>query len=897
MHGRYVFSFSCIDKAIDVAGGEENVHNILGRKGANLALISKLGVPVPKGFTITSEACRNFYNQNPASFPPQMWEETLSALHKLEEEAGKKFGDPENPLIVSCSSGAPEVISGLCPTILFLGLNDETVNALSQLTGNPKFAWNSYRQFIEIYGVSVLGLKSELFQLPFHHLLQDKRYKDKEDVDPDDWKMLIETYKKNVESEIGIAFPQDPFEQIRITIAAVFNSWNSKPAIDFRRDNKISDEIGTAANITQMIFGNIGETSCFGHAFTRDPTTGENKLKGEIVIYDKKANSKQVTNIDEFSKLMPEQTKELVEITKKLEHHFKEIQLLKFIIENGKLWVIKAMPAHCTSSALIKILTEMVSNNTLTKEEALLKIDPHDLPALIQPFISAKDAEENEMNIFTDGIPNSTPACCGQIYFSLEKALQMSESQSVILVQNSLLDEFDSFGQIKGFVSPLGGTCSHPVIFMRQMGVSAIVGTVDALIDPNQKIFTCNEMVLQEGDFITMDCQRGIIFKGKVNISTPSESDKSNLKILLGWADEVRKKKGLKIYANADTVDQLKVAKTFGGEGVGTCRIEHLINREIKKEFQNYFLTEDSNSRNSSLNNIYDFIVHAIESFLKEANGVPTVIRLINPPVSSFLPDYLQLLDEVCTLRAKVEIGQKVNEKELEDKEQLLYSVKKYKEKNPIIGARGARVCVCFPELTRCLIRAILNGAYLSSKTIQPQPYIEVPFTCHENELIKVKEIFNEVKDEVFKKNGCNFPVLFGALIEVPRAALIAEKLAKYSDFFTFGINDLTQLSFCYSRDDSEASFIQSYREWGILSSSPFLSFDIDCLGKMAKLAATNGKKSNNKLIIGVCVEHGSDPATINFFHSIGCDFISCNVYRILIARLAAAQASLRFQK
>lgn len=914
MSKRYIFSFSDVDQAIEAAGGKEgDLKNLCGGKGANLALISKLGVPVPKGFTITTEACRDFYKQNPPSFPPGMWEETLQSLHKLEEETGKKFGDSENPLLVSCRSGAFVSMPGMMDTVLNLGLNDETAQAMIALTTNPRFVWDSYRRLIQGYGAIVLGISDENFESALKNMQNEKNKMTDADFEAEDWQELVGIYKKIIESEFGSAFPQDPFEQIRGATAAVFGSWNSQRAKDYRRNYRIPDEAGTAVNIVSMVFGNMGDTSATGVAFTRNPSTGEAKLWGDYLINaqgeDVVAGVRTPQQIATLVDSLPEAYNKFVEIAKKLENHFKDMQDIEFTIEKGELWILQTRSGKRTATASVKIACDLVTEGLLTKEEALLRVQPNDVDMLLHPSFKPEDLKAAIPNKFTQGINASPGAAVGQIYFTAEKAKEMArEGKDVILVrQFTKPDDFGGMLASRGLFTAEGGAASHAAVIARQIGMPAVVGCVGLELDFDNLTATFDGKTVKEGDWVSVDGTSGQVFSGQVPLTKPKLEDQKELMKILTWADDVRSAantrksvnggptRGLMVWANADSAEDAKKAREFGAEGIGLCRTEHMFLGDRAKYVQDMILAEDEETRQNALNQLGDLQTQDFASIFQAMDGLPVIIRLIDPPLHEFLPDILQLVEDVTTMTTKKEYGQSVDEAELELKTKMLNKVKSLHEVNPMVGFRGVRLCLLIPGLLRMQIKAILEGACIAKERgSTPHPEIMIPLTCHENELARIKPEFEEVKQTVFEQREQDFPVLFGTMIEVPRAAVIAGRMARYAEFFSFGTNDLHQMSFGYSRDDAEGSFLREYIDWGVLPDSPFQTIDVEGVGKLIDMAVANGRRQRPDLVVGICGEHGGDPRSIEFCHKVGLTYVSCSAFRVPIARLNAAQAVLK---
>lgn len=907
MAKRYTYSFSEISTTIEAAGGESQLNKLLGEKGGNLALISRLEIPVPKGFTISTEACKDFYQQHPPSFPPGMWEETLASLHKLEEETSKKFGDTENPLIVCCRTGAFMDVDSLLHPILNLGLNDETVNALINLTNNPTFVWKNYCKLIRQYSVMILGLSEEIFESAFEQYKKDQSIEKEEDMSHEKYQQLAHIFKKIVESELDTTFPQDPFEQIRGAIATAFNSWNSEEAIAYRNYNKIDDNMGTAVNLISMVFGNIGQNSCSGYVFTRNSESGDSKTSGKFILNAaddelEKAQS-NIQDLSELEQIMPDHYNQIIELSKKLEKSFKYMERIDFVIEDGTLWVIEMTRGKRTPSAAIKIANDMVSEGILTKEEAISRISTEAVFTFVRNHFNDSDLVTAYEKLFARGIPNNTQAAVGQIYFTEEDAINKSKTQKVILVQEDIPSNDNLLQCLTGIIANKGGANSHKAISLREKGIAAVVGVSQLIIDPQNKTVSYGEKTLKESDFVSIDGITSTIYEGQLPLVSQSGKNNKELNNILQWADEIRAKKGnrkivngssdlgLQIWGIADNANEQALSKENGAEGILGCKLDSLLDNEMIKSIQDMILTDNSQTRDELMAKVGEKLAKQLGDFFKGSNSLPTSIRLIESSIASFLPDKLQLIEDVTILKVTAELGQEIDLKELEEKERRLQELTTLEQSNPMIGLRGVRMGIVYPCFLRMQLKAIIEGACLAASS-KPKPYILVPFVCHENEMEKVRLIFNEVKAEVFKQKNANLEILLGASIEVPRSALITSTLSQHVDFLYYSLNDLTQFSLLYSTDDAESSFVPEYREWNIISPSPFMSID-DAIGNMINTSIAEARKQKPSLFIGVeCESAGFD--TIQTIHNVGADYVACNPYRIFINRIAAAQATLK---
>ncbi|OHS95539.1 pyruvate, phosphate dikinase family protein [Tritrichomonas foetus] len=917
MSKRYIYFFEEVNEALEHVGGKkEDLIALLGGKGGNLALIAQLGVPVPKGFTITTEACNDYYRQDPPDFPPGLWESQVAALKKLEELTGKKFGSKEKPLLVSCRSGARISMPGMMDTVLNIGLNDDTALAMIELTKNPRFVWDSYRRLLQGYGAIVLGIPDEAFEHALHEYQVSKGYKGDTDWTADDWKLLVQTYKDIILKETGKPFPQDPIDQIKSATLAVFSSWNCERAIEYRNTFKIPHTYGTAVNIMSMVFGNMGDTSATGVAFTRNPSTGEHKLWGEYLINaqgeDVVAGVRTADKIEQMQQTIPPAFEQFVDITKKLETHFKEMQDVEFTVEDGKLWMLQTRTGKRTAAAQVKIACDMVNEGLITKEEAVKRVSPRDVDQLLHPHFTDADIKAASSKVYATGVNASPGAGVGKIYFTAAKCKEMAHKGEEVVMIRKFTKPDDIGGMLasKGVVTAEGGAASHAAVVARQLGIPAVVGCGSLVIDFEKNTVTSNGVTLHEGDVISLDGSLGKVFNCSIPLSSPKLEDQVELNTILSWADEIRSReggrksiyngptRGLMVWANADTPTDAQRARAFGAEGIGLCRTEHMFLGDRAEFVRQMILAKNDEERDAALTQLQVVQTEDFVEIFTSMTGLPTIIRLIDPPLHEFMPEQETLLEEVTVLRTRKELGAQFDEKELQMKEELLAKSRTMHESNPMIGTRGVRLCLVIPGLVKMQITAIIEGACKAKLAgADPMPEVMVPLTMHSNELSRIKPIYDEIVNEVFTKYNTSFPVKFGTMIEVPRACLTSDEMAQVAEFYSFGTNDLHQMTLGLSRDDSEGTFLQNYYEWGLFKDSPFQTIDQTGVGKLMKIAVKDGRKTRPDLSVGICGEHGGDPRSIEFCSNLGMNYVSCSPYRVPLARLAAAQAILNSEK
>ena len=865
--------------------GRADMKDLLGGKGANLAEMTNIGLPVPPGMTITTETCREYYRLG-GKFPAGLMEEVKEKLTYIEEKTGKKFGDPVNPLLVSVRSGAKFSMPGMMDTILNLGLNEETVEGLSQNTNNPRFAYDAYRRFIQMFGDVVL----EIPKHEFEHILDRQKEKESviydQELSADALKEVIIRYKELVERKTGRPFPSDPLVQLTMAIEAVFKSWNNDRAIVYRNLNKIPHDLGTAVNIQSMVFGNMGNDSGTGVAFTRNPSTGEKVLYGEYLTNaqgeDVVAGIRTPSPIAKLKEEMPEVYEQFVNIAKLLESHYKNMQDIEFTIERGKLYILQTRNGKRTAQAAVKIAHDLVEEGLITKKEAILLVEPGQLDQLLHRQIDPAAKVE----VIAKGLPASPGAASGIVVFDADEAEKLGkEGKKVLLVRTETTpDDIHGIVAAQGVLTSRGGMTSHAAVVARGMGKPCVCGCEAIKIDYEQKAFTVGNLTIKEGDFVSIDGSTGRVILGTVPMKDPELS--SEFIKLLEWADELKR---LEVRANADTPEDAQKAREFGAKGIGLCRTEHMFMGQDRLPYvQQMILAETLEEREEALSHLLPMQEGDFYGILKAMEGYPVCIRLLDPPLHEFLPSLEELLVETTELRVRGD-----NPELLAKKEALLKKVRSLHEFNPMLGHRGCRLGITYPEVYEMQIRAIFNAAArLTKEGYKVYPEVEIPLTIDINEMKFFKERIDAIAREVMEREGVTFYYTSGTMIELPRAALLADELAEVSQFFSFGTNDLTQTTLGFSRDDAEGKFLNHYLEMKILKENPFIVLDRKGVGKLMKIAVEGGRKTRPDLLIGICGEHGGEPSSVEFCHQIGLDFVSCSPYRVPIARLAAAQAA-----
>ena len=861
--------------------GNAEMKNLLGGKGANLAEMTTLKIPVPQGFTVTTEACNKYYEDG-KTIAPEIIEEIKNNVKTLEEIAGKKFGSLEDPLLVSVRSGARASMPGMMDTILNLGLNDNAVEVVAKKTNNPRFAYDSYRRFIQMFSDVVMGIEKRLFEDKLDRMKEEKGYNFDTDLTADDLKVLVSQFKEIYKKEKGEDFPEDPEKQLIESITAVFRSWDNPRAIVYRRLNDIPGEWGTAVNVQQMVFGNKGETSGTGVIFSRNPATGENKIYGEYLMNaqgeDVVAGIRTPQPISKLEEQNPEIYKQLVGIINTLESHYKDMQDMEITIEEGKLYFLQTRNGKRTAQAALKIAVDFVEDGTLTKEEAILKVEPKQLDSLLHPAFYAEDLKIAE--VVASGLPASPGAACGKICFTAEEAKERAKNgEKIVLVRLETSPE-DIEGMIaaEGILTVRGGMTSHAAVVARGMGTCCVAGCGALKVNENARTLEMNGKVYTDNDYISIDGSTGNVYAQSVKTVTPEIT--GHFKTFMTWADEIR---SLKVRANADNPKDTKQAVEFGAEGIGLCRTEHMFFAEDRiMAVREMIVSKDVEERRKALDKILPMQKQDFIEMYEALEGRPATIRFLDPPLHEFLPHS----DEDITNLAK--------EMDLSF-EELKATVDSLHEFNPMMGHRGCRLAVSYPEIAEMQTRAVIEAAIevRKNKGYDIIPEIMIPLVGEIKELKYVKDIVVKTADKVLAENGVEFKYHVGTMIEIPRAALTADLIAKEAEFFSFGTNDLTQMTFGFSRDDA-AKFLGAYYDNKIYEQDPFGKLDQIGVGALVKMAAEKGRAVRPDIHLGICGEHGGDPSSIEFCHNVGLDYVSCSPFRVPLARLAAAQAQVK---
>jgi len=936
---------------------------VLGGKGAGLADMLEAGLPVPPGFTITTQACVAYTNAG-NRFPDGLWEQTLEALKAIEQETGKRFGDPENPLLVSVRSGAKFSMPGMMDTILNVGLNDETVQGMIRLTGNERFAWDAYRRLLAMFGHTALGIHGELFAQAMEDMKAERGVQADTDLTAEDLQELVRRYKEIYRRELGRDFPQDPLEQLRIAIEAVFRSWMGKRAVDYRRAEGIPDDLGTAVNVVTMVFGNMGWDSGTGVAFTRDPATGEKRFFGEYLLNaqgeDVVAGIRTPRPVEQMKEELPEVYEQLVGIAQKLERYYRDMQDIEFTIERGRLWMLQTRSGKRTARAAVKIAVDMANEGLITREEAVMRVQPRDVDALLHPQFDLAEMEKARASgrLLATGVNASPGAAVGMLAFDADTAEAWGkEGKPVIMIRPETKPD-DVHGMIvsKGILTSRGGATAHAAVVARQFGIPAVVGAGALQIDVEAREVRVGSKVLKEGDWASLDGATGEVFEGQIPTVYPDFDREVELRTLLEWADEIaatpdiRKwpadyegfpTRGLQVWANADYPKDARRARAYGAQGIGLCRTEHMFFEQERLPFvqemilnaeeaqllldrrerirdllqkgkeDGRVLTADRRAElEAELQALEEEIAQspAVQKYLgalekllpyqrsdfyglfEAMDGLPVIIRLIDPPLHEFLPSLEELLVKVTEMRLNGVEGP-----EREEAERMLEAVRRMHEANPMMGLRGIRLGIIYPDITKMQVRAIFEAACQAAKNgIVAKPEVMIPLTGHVNELWVSQRELEAVAKQVMEEQGVEVEYKFGTMIEVPRAAVTADEIAQMAQFFSYGTNDLTQMTFGYSRDDAERRFLVQYVERGILPENPFQVLDRRGVGELVRLGVRLGRQTRPDLEVGICGEHGGEPSSIEVCHIVGLNYVSCSPFRVPIARLAAAQAAIR---
>ena len=872
MSVKYVYSFD---------EGSKEMKSLLGGKGANLAEMTKIGLPVPPGFTITTESCIDYYENN-KTIKQEIIKQIEEKLSSLEKDLNKKLGSESNPLLVSVRSGAVISMPGMMDTILNLGLNDKTVKALAKATDNERFAYDSYRRFIQMFSDVAMEVPKYKFENVLDRYKEENNFKFDTDLSCDHLKAIVEEYKKIYKKEVKEDFPQDPKKQLMLAVEAVFKSWNNPRAVIYRRLNDIPNDLGTAVNIQSMVFGNMGDTSGTGVAFTRDPATGANKLLGEYLINaqgeDVVAGIRTPQPISTLNEIMPEVYKQFIDTIKKLENHYKDMQDVEFTIEKGRLFFLQTRNGKRTAASAINVAVDLVEENLITKEEAIMRVEPKQLDQLLHPKF--EDKALKEASILAKGLPASPGAGSGRIYFTAEDATRASKNgERVILVRQETSPE-DIEGMIcsQGILTARGGMTSHAAVVARGMGKCCIAGCGEIKVDEISKEVRKDDLVLKEGDFISLDGSTGIVYLG--DVAKTEVSMTGNFEKLMTWVDEIR---DMKVRTNADNPRDAKASIDFGAEGIGLCRTEHMFFDEDRiPAVRKMILSNTVEDRVEALNKLLPMQQQDFVDIYKVMGDRPVNIRLLDPPLHEFLPQDDETIEE---LAKDMNISSSEIKKRIDD----------LAEFNPMLGHRGCRLAVTYPEIAVMQTKAIINAAIeVNKEGLNVEPEIMIPLVGALNEFRIVKNIIVETANSIIEESDVNLKYSVGTMIEIPRACLIADEIAREADFFSFGTNDLTQMTFGYSRDDA-GKFLGQYVDEEILEKDPFQVLDQNGVGKLVKMATTLARdEKGDNIKLGICGEHGGDPSSIEFCYETGLNYVSCSPYRVPIARLAAAQATIK---
>jgi pyruvate,orthophosphate dikinase len=883
-----------------LADGNAKMKDLLGGKGANLAEMTALGLPIPPGFIVTTQACNAFLAAK--GFPAGVLNQVTAALRRVEAQTGKRFGDVRNPLLVSCRSGAKFSMPGMMDTVLNIGMNDEVVEGLAELTGDRRFALDAYRRLVQMFGTVVMGIADEPFEAVLAEWRARRDVANDAELQPDDLAAIVADFKAIVRKESGRDFPMDPMAQLTLAIEAVFSSWNGKRAIDYRNAAGIAHDLGTAVNIIAMVFGNMGADSGTGVLTTRNVSTGERVLEGDWLVNaqgeDVVAGIRATKPIATLADEMPVIARELAKHCAKLERHFGDVQDVEFTIERGKLWVLQTRNAKRTAQAAVRIAVELAQERRITRGEAIRRVEPDHVDHFLHPQFdpAAKKAAKARGDLIATGLNVSPGAASGIAVFDADAAERLAKAQqkAVIMVRpETKPDDVHGMLAARGILTSRGGRTSHAALVARQFGKPAVVGASTIEVDVERRRFTVGGHTVNEGDFVSIDGTTGEVFAGELATVVPDMSD-PHLITLLGWADNIRK---LGVWANADYPRDAERARAYGAEGIGLTRTEHMFFETDRLPLiQQMILARTDEARAEPLAKLLPFQRSDFIGLFKAMDGLPVTIRLIDPPLHEFLPSHEELLRDIGELegRARVADGEVAVAEALERKQAMLAAVEAMREQNPMLGLRGCRLGIHLPALVRMQVRAIIEAACICMRDgVKVHPKIMIPLIAHENELVVEQELLEAEARAVMKEQKTRVRYEFGTMIEIPRAALTADRIAKHAEFFSFGTNDLTQMTFGISRDDAETGFLREYLEKKILPENPFATIDPDGVGKLMRTGVALGRATRPDLDIGICGEHGGDPATIAFCHEIGLNYVSCSPYRVPVARLAAAHAAL----
>jgi pyruvate,orthophosphate dikinase len=873
--------------------GSAQMRDLLGGKGAGLAEMVNIGLPVPPGFVLSTQTC-NAYSRK-GELPDGAWAQVEDALRVIEHQSQRRLGDPRSPLLVAVRSGAKFSMPGMMDTVLNIGLNDDTLTGLVAQSGNPRFAYDAYRRLIQMFGKVVLGVDGHKFEAVLDESKTERHTASDCELTTEDLQSVVREYKAIVQRETSQPFPQDVMCQLRLAIEAVFRSWNGRRAVDYRAAMKIPDDLGTAASVMMMVFGNMGERSASGVAFTRNPATGENALYGEYLNNaqgeDVVAGIRTPQPIAQLKVDLPQLYEQFEGICHTLERHYRDAQDVEFTIENGTLYMLQTRTAKRTAQAAVKIAIDLADEGTITRETAVARITPAQVDMLLHPCFdaSAKKLAAQTGRLLTKGLNASPGAAVGAAVFNADRAVEWAKAgRAVILVRpETTPDDVHGMLVAKGILTQHGGATSHAAVVARGIGLPCVSGCEGITVDLDTQQFKANGIAVIQGETISIDGTTGEVYRGEVQTVIPKFEEQTDLVKLLGWADRIRT---LGVWANADYPRDAERALAFGAQGIGLCRTEHMFFETDRLPImREMILAVDAPARQAALDKLLPIQREDFKGILRVMAGKPVIIRLIDPPLHEFLPPHDELLIEVTELRVRANDPER-----LARQEKLLNAVESMREMNPMLGLRGVRLGILYPEIIRMQVRAIFEAACeLQSAGIQVYPEIMIPLTIHFNELKIMRTLTEAVAQQVMAERGVEVTYKFGTMLEVPRAVLTADQVAKYAQFFSFGTNDLTQTTLGISRDDAEGKFLLTYVQKGLLPANPFQQLDVEGVGQLIKLGVQGGRRTNPSLEVGICGEHGGDPASIAFCHQTGLSYVSCSPFRVPVARLAAAQAAL----
>ena len=906
MTKKWVYLFEEIDQAQEYVGGDwGKVRGLLGGKGANLADMARLRIPVPPGFTVTTEACIAYLDGG-GTLPQGMWKQEIDALQQIEAATGKKFGDAKNPLLVSCRSGAKFSMPGMMDTVLNIGLNDDTAKGMVALTGDERFVYDAYRRLVQMFGSVVMGLPDEIFEQVITAARRRAGVRTDAELTAGHWQAVTREFKEIYRHQTHYTFPADPYEQLKLATEAVFKSWNGKRAVDYRNAAGIAHDLGTAVSIVTMVFGNMGDDSATGVAMTRNGSSGENQLEGDYLTNaqgeDVVAGIRLTKDLKELKTEMPAAYDQFEEITRKLEKHYREMQDVEFTIEHGKFWMLQTRDGKRTAQAAVRIAVDMVEEGLISREEAVLRVSPEQVDFFMHPQFDpeATRTARAEGQYLAHGLNVSPGAACGIVAFDadLAETWAKKDGKPVIMVRpETKPDDVHGMLAAEGILTSRGGRTSHAALVARQFGKPAVVGVSKLNIDLTKRRMSVDETIVHEGDWISVDGSSGEVFLGKIATSVPDIKDPWLLK-LLSWADGFRR---LGVWANADYPRDAERARGYGAEGIGLCRTEHMFFESDRLPIIQKMITSDRHlDQKEALDALLPYQREDFAGIFRAMDGLPVILRLIDPPLHEFLPSHIELMGELTDL--KIRLQHATNLAQIDDlleqvrtKEGILKRVESLREANPMLGLRGVRLGIHIPELTSMQVRAVFEAACeVAGEGIEVHPEVMIPLTSHVNELVVQRGILEAEARKVMAEQGVEVDYKFGTMIEIPRAALTADQIAGQAEFFSFGTNDLTQTTFGISRDDAETGFLVEYIDQGILPNNPFATLDRDGVAALMAIAIEKGRSVKPDLECGICGEHGGDPQSIHVCHELGLTYVSCSPFRVPIARLAAAHAALK---